>query len=96
MAKSLSDESLNKYRQDLIESDLKFAKSLDSLQKKHFPKRLKNMSEWAEAEKVKRLILGLNTDKTEHSGTVNVNFTDRLNAAKQRAAEALKRGSNGN
>jgi hypothetical protein len=67
MTKGLSDKDLEKYRQELLASDLLFAKKLDSLQKSYFPKRLKNISEWSEAEKVKRVILGL-ADKHELSG----------------------------
>ena len=66
-AKGLTDKDLDQYRQELIASDLKFAKKLDALQTSHFPKRLKNMSEWSEAEKIKRIILGL-SEKFEHSG----------------------------
>jgi RNase H-fold protein (predicted Holliday junction resolvase) len=73
MAKKESGLSDNEFEQELEilkRKDLSFASKLHSLQEKNFPKRLKNMSEWSEAEKVKRLILGMNTDKQDHSGTI--------------------------
>ena len=65
MGKNLTEKDLDKYQKGLIANDLQFAARLDSLQAKHFPKRLKNISEWSEAEKIKRLILGMNTEKNE-------------------------------
>lgn len=70
--KGLSQKELDQEILSLKQKDTKFASRLHILQDRHFPKRLKNMSEWAEAEKVKRLILGMNTDKQEHSGAVRL------------------------
>lgn len=62
MAKPITEADLDKYRRQLIANDYQFAIQLDALQRKSFPKRLKNISEWSEAEKLKRVIIGLTSD----------------------------------
>ena len=76
--KKLSKESYEELKSRLIFDDLSFAARLNILQDNNFPRRLKNIGEWSEAEKIKRLIIGLHDNKSEVSGGLDINITRKI------------------
>ena len=73
-------ETLERARERIRRDNIKFAKQLHELQKKQFPARLRTIHDWAVAEKLKRLMLEMPTEKTElevsGSGTLRVDLSD--------------------
>lgn len=76
MAKPLTEAARKALVDKLIAEDVRFADQLQQLQKDHFPNRLRGIGEWAKAEEIKRLILGV-ADKQiiEHTGSIQFTLT---------------------
>lgn len=72
--------SRDELRKQLIAEDEQFAFRLSQLQDRSFPSRLKNMSEWHEAQKAKTAIMQVHglieakPTKLEHSGALTIRW----------------------
>ena len=71
--KPLSAKAINELKAKYIAADIQFVSHLHNLQVTSFPKRLKDIGEWSDAEKIKRLILGLH-EKTEIDHKQEITF----------------------
>ena len=65
-------------REKLKSEDEALAYKLQKLQNKYFPKKIKNMSEFAEAQKIKTGIMAVHgiitppSNKVEHTGAITI------------------------
>lgn len=80
MRKKAAPINRDELRRQLIAEDEQFAFRLSQLQADSFPKRLKNMSEWSEAQKAKTAIMQVHgiieakPTKLEHSGALTIRW----------------------